>query len=140
MSSSVLQASSKPYTCKVSSVLNRDSKTYGKKYMFDGAEDTCWNSDEGDHQWILISFEQETSISHVNIQFQGGFACSHCTILSDSNGHELGTLADIYPSDTNRQQMFAVNKTTAKVFKILLEQPTDTYGRIIIYNLDFLAT
>lgn len=30
----------------VSSVLNRDVKTYGKKLMFDDDEDTCWNSDQ----------------------------------------------------------------------------------------------
>ena len=31
---------------RVSSVLNRDNKQFGKSHMFDGKEDTCWNSDE----------------------------------------------------------------------------------------------
>lgn len=31
---------------RVSSVLNRDSSQYGKKFMFDKHEDTCWNSDQ----------------------------------------------------------------------------------------------
>ena len=31
---------------RVSSVLNHDNKQFGKSYMFDGKEDTCWNSDE----------------------------------------------------------------------------------------------
>jgi len=30
----------------VSSVLNKDIKQYGKKYLFDGEDDTCWNSDQ----------------------------------------------------------------------------------------------
>ena len=30
---------------RVSSVLNRDNKQFGKSHMFDG-KDTCWNSDE----------------------------------------------------------------------------------------------
>ena len=30
----------------VSSVLNRDVKQYGKKFMFDNNDDTCWNSDQ----------------------------------------------------------------------------------------------
>lgn len=36
------------YRChfRVSSVLNRDVKQYGKKYMFDCNEETCWNSDQ----------------------------------------------------------------------------------------------
>lgn len=31
---------------RVSSVLNRDVKQFGKKYMFDSNEETCWNSDQ----------------------------------------------------------------------------------------------
>ena len=31
---------------RVSSVLNRDVKQFGKKFLFDGHDDTCWNSDQ----------------------------------------------------------------------------------------------
>lgn len=31
---------------RVSSVLNRDVKQFGKKFMFDGEEESCWNSDQ----------------------------------------------------------------------------------------------
>lgn len=31
---------------RVSSVLNRDVKQFGKKFMFDSNEETCWNSDQ----------------------------------------------------------------------------------------------
>ena len=34
------------YTCRVSSTLNRDTKQFGKKYLFDGRNETCWNSDQ----------------------------------------------------------------------------------------------
>ena len=34
------------YTCRVSSTLNRDTKQFGKKFMFDNREETCWNSDQ----------------------------------------------------------------------------------------------
>ena len=33
---------------RVSSVLNRDVRQFGKKFMFDGDEETCWNSDQVD--------------------------------------------------------------------------------------------
>ena len=33
-------------SCSVSSVLNRDVKQYGKKFLFDKEDDTCWNSDQ----------------------------------------------------------------------------------------------
>lgn len=31
---------------RVSSVLNRDVKQFGKKFMFDCSEESCWNSDQ----------------------------------------------------------------------------------------------
>jgi len=31
---------------RVSTTLNRDSKMYGKKFMLDGSDETCWNSDQ----------------------------------------------------------------------------------------------
>ncbi len=33
-------------SARVSSVLNRDVRHFGKKFMFDGDEETCWNSDQ----------------------------------------------------------------------------------------------
>ena len=35
-----------PCTFRVSSVLNRDVKQFGKKFLLDGQDDTCWNSDQ----------------------------------------------------------------------------------------------
>ena len=34
------------FSHRVSSVLNNDSRSYGKRNMFDGNEETCWNSAE----------------------------------------------------------------------------------------------
>ena len=31
---------------KVSSVLGKDVRNYGKQHLFDGKEETCWNSDQ----------------------------------------------------------------------------------------------
>lgn len=31
---------------RVSSVLNGDKKMYGKTFLFDGSDETCWNSDK----------------------------------------------------------------------------------------------
>ena len=41
------------FQVKVSSVLNRQVREYGKIFMFDGREDTCWNSDQA----RLVTFE-----------------------------------------------------------------------------------
>ncbi|KAH1174671.1 hypothetical protein KIL84_008662 [Mauremys mutica] len=65
---------------RVSSVLNRDAKQFGKKHMFDGSEETCWNSDQGSSQWVMLEFPQTVKVSQLQIQFQGGFASQLCTL------------------------------------------------------------
>ena len=58
---------------KVSSVLNRQVSEYGKNFMFDGREDTCWNSDQGTPQWVRITFDSTKYITKLQLMFQGGF-------------------------------------------------------------------
>uniref|UniRef100_A0A670Y1B7 Nuclear receptor 2C2 associated protein n=1 Tax=Pseudonaja textilis TaxID=8673 RepID=A0A670Y1B7_PSETE len=58
------------------SVLNREVKQFGKKYMFDRNEETSWNSDQGAIQWLTMEFPQTVQASQIQIQFQGGFATS----------------------------------------------------------------
>lgn len=43
--------------CRVSSVLGREVKAYGKQNMFDGNEDTCWNTDQVKiNEHIIVKF------------------------------------------------------------------------------------
>ncbi|OQS07684.1 hypothetical protein THRCLA_20087, partial [Thraustotheca clavata] len=62
-----------PTTCKVSSVLNRDRKQYGPQHLFDGLNDTCWNSDQGSSQQVWLSFNRTVMIKRIELMFQGGF-------------------------------------------------------------------
>ena len=55
----------------MSSTLNRDTKQFGKKFLFDGREETCWNSDQGSPQWVSLEFEQPVTMSTVCLAFQG---------------------------------------------------------------------
>ena len=36
----------------VSSVQNKNTSSYGKQFLLDGLNETCWNSDAGDRQWV----------------------------------------------------------------------------------------
>nr|XP_047908416.1 nuclear receptor 2C2-associated protein isoform X2 [Anser cygnoides] len=65
---------------RVSSVLNRDVKQFGKKHMFDANEETCWNSDQGARQWVALDFPRTVKVSQLHIQFQGGFSSRLCTL------------------------------------------------------------
>ncbi|XP_063259619.1 nuclear receptor 2C2-associated protein isoform X4 [Prinia subflava] len=69
---------------RVSSVLNRDVKHFGKQHLFDGSEETCWNSDQGTSQWVTLEFPSPVRVSQLQLQFQGGFSSRLCT-LEDSS-------------------------------------------------------
>lgn len=125
---------------KVSSVLNRDVKQYGKKHLMDGDDDTCWNSDQGQPQWIQMNFESPQSAENLNIliQFQGGFCGKDCLVELSLNGNKVDEMP-FYPDDTNSSQNFAFKLSTVKIFdgmKFLFQKSTDFFGRIIVYNLD----
>ncbi|XP_039371639.1 nuclear receptor 2C2-associated protein isoform X3 [Mauremys reevesii] len=90
---------------RVSSVLNRDAKQFGKKHMFDGSEETCWNSDQGSSQWVMLEFPQTVKVSQLQIQFQGGFASQLCTLEGGRKGEELVKISDFYPEDINALQI-----------------------------------
>lgn len=57
---------------KASSTLNR-SIEFSAKNMFDGDPNTCWNSDQGDSQSLLIDFQRGVRVRRLVITFQGGF-------------------------------------------------------------------
>ncbi|KAG5276162.1 hypothetical protein AALO_G00128560 [Alosa alosa] len=69
---------------RVSSVLNRDVKQFGKKYMFDSNEETCWNSDQcaGDRGKSTVSgwiFREDVQITRLPT---GERLCSDHRLLS----------------------------------------------------------
>ncbi|KAG2463965.1 NR2CA protein, partial [Polypterus senegalus] len=132
---------------RVSSVLNRDSKQFGKKHLFDGHEETCWNSDQGAIQWVLLEFPQMVKISEVRLQFQGGFASTDCRLEGCGKNEDVfTTLATFYPEDKNSLQIsfyffhFPIHgDPLAHKLKIVFENSTDFFGRIIVYKLDVLG-
>jgi len=125
---------------RVSSVINKDVKEYGKKFMFDGREDTCWNSDQGDTQVISFSCECPVVIKKIHIQFQGGFAGKDCKLEIQPTGNGEVITTDFYPEDGNQMQIFEVDSAVmTKSFKLHFLGSTDFFGRIIIYQLKIIG-
>ncbi|KAL7855173.1 hypothetical protein SRHO_G00173630 [Serrasalmus rhombeus] len=90
---------------RVSSVLNRDVKQFGKKFMFDSNEETCWNSDQGDQQWVLLEFPALVKVSELRLQFQGGFSGKSCKLEGCRKDANLEHIVDFYPEDNNSLQI-----------------------------------
>ena len=123
------------FSAKVSSVLNKNVKEFGKQFLFDGREETCWNSDQGSPQYISILFhEPKEKISQLQVQFQGGFVGTQCQVIVNND-----KTIDIFPEDSNKLQTFPVEISDASQLKILFGGSTDFFGRITVYQLNLFA-
>lgn len=134
---------------KVSSVLNKNTKQFGKSFIFDGDEETCWNSDQGEEQWVMIKFDEAVTIKKddqltLHVQFQGGFSCRNCTVTFTTDEGDKVVTSKCFPKDSNSKQTFTLKfseKTemssfNASMIKVTFSDPTDFFGRMIVYSLD----
>jgi len=137
---------------KVSSVLNKNTKQFGKIFLFDGDEETCWNSDQGDEQWVMFKFDEPVIINSddqisLHVQFQGGFSCSSSVVtFTTEDGCKLNA-SKCFPADSNAKQSFTLNVSdlpkdsppfAASIMKVTFSEPTDFFGRMIVYSLDLI--
>eukprot|EP00092_Neocalanus_flemingeri_P008657 GFUD01009327.1.p1 GENE.GFUD01009327.1~~GFUD01009327.1.p1 ORF type:complete len:141 (-),score=30.85 GFUD01009327.1:153-575(-) len=125
------------YTCRVSSTLNRDTKQFGKKFLFDGRNETCWNSDQGSPQWVSLEFEKSVAVSALALQFQGGFVGQECEVEVEG----ATKVMDFYPEDSNKVQTFYLKQriSSLKKIRIAFNSSTDFYGRITLYKLELFS-
>eukprot|EP00761_Pharyngomonas_kirbyi_P013011 gb/GECH01013038.1/.p1 GENE.gb/GECH01013038.1/~~gb/GECH01013038.1/.p1 ORF type:complete len:147 (+),score=32.83 gb/GECH01013038.1/:1-441(+) len=132
---------SEPYTlnnfnCRVSSTLNKDPEYKGSN-MFDGDEETCWNSHQGKPQFINLIFDEPVHISQLQFMFQGGFVGQDGQLWIQRPGEEkLSKLKEFFPKDENKEQIFDVNANNILRLRIVFPESTDFFGRITIYNLE----
>ncbi len=138
---SVKSLYSKAVQVRVSSVLNRDTKQFGKQFLFDDDPETCWNSAEGAPQWVSLQFPSPVRVTGLNIQFQGGFAGRHCTLRSLAEDGAWSLIKEFYPQDINSLQHFPVaGDSPSTNYKVIFEKSTDFFGRVTIYKLDIIGT
>lgn len=130
---------------KVSSVLNRSSE-FSSKHMFDGRLDTCWNSDQGSPQFILMDFGKDVTVTDLHIMFQGGFSGADAVVQVGTSLDALETLASCLEiADSNDLQTFPLQMANGSSGTFLLQgryvqitfpSSTDFYGRVTIYQLE----
>ncbi|KAF9279181.1 Nuclear receptor 2C2-associated protein [Mortierella alpina] len=116
---------------KVSSVLNRETALYGKQFLTDNSEETCWNSESGTPQFIVIDFGRKVQIETIQLMFQGGFVGKTCQVLAWTDQAEFVDMMRFPVAEADRQ-------TTSRI-KIVFESSTDFFGRITVYKLDILG-
>lgn len=127
---------------RVSSVLNRDVKGFGKQHLTDKNEDTCWNSDQGSPQWVHVEFPSPVLPSELQLQFQGGFAGKEMHLQVKTPGQPDGTASarDFYPEDSNVLQRFPLKMDVPiSNLRVVFRSSTDMFGRIVLYKLDVIG-
>ncbi|PIK51542.1 hypothetical protein BSL78_11569 [Apostichopus japonicus] len=93
------------------SVLNNDVKQFGKKFLIDGNEETCWNSDQaqaGSGQWISLEFREPVLLEEIHLTFQGGFVGKTCQIhavIGQEDATSYSKILDFFPKDDNSRQI-----------------------------------
>lgn len=108
--------------------------------MFDCNEETCWNSDQGECQWVTLEFPQAVRVSQLKVQFQGGFSSKTCRLEGYLKDGDFTVISDFYPEDNNSLQSFPIQEAPAvDKLKIMFENSADFFGRIIVYSLDVLG-
>jgi hypothetical protein len=123
------------FSAKVSSVLNKNVKEFGKKFLFDDREDTCWNSDQGTPQFIYLTFDPTIkNVRELQIQFQGGFVGKDCHVVVNDKDP-----VPFFPEDSNKLQTFKFEFEEVQTMKIVFKSSTDFFGRITIYQLKLFA-
>lgn len=73
--------------------------------MFDGNEETCWNSDQGTPQSVTVELPAVAVVNRLEIRFQGGFAAREGVLMAGENVASLKEITKFYPSDDNTLQV-----------------------------------
>ncbi|RHY65660.1 hypothetical protein DYB38_003017, partial [Aphanomyces astaci] len=107
-------------------------------HMFDGTDVTCWNSDQGTPQQVLLSFHRHVHIRQVHVMFQGGFVGEDVQFLvttteSPTEFHALPVSKHF--DDGNAMQSVDVSCDNATQLRVVFGKSSDFYGRVTIYEL-----
>ncbi|KAL0586060.1 hypothetical protein ABG067_004152 [Albugo candida] len=135
MTVSLVQA---PVKCRVSSVLNKDRALYGAQNMLGGDISSCWNSDQGSPQAIMLNFQRQVHTEQLQLIFQGGFVGQDASLFVKTKEETIQwkELQHFDPVNDNSLQIFPCKANHVTALKILFRKSSDFYGRVIVYQMD----
>jgi hypothetical protein len=124
-------------------VFNKDVKNFGKQHLFDKNDETCWSSEDGPTQAILLAFSKPVTLESIAIMYQGGYSSKELCLEVVCGGDTTFVQAEtMRPTDTSDLQLFDMVKPIRNVQKLALKSlnASDLFGRIVIYKLDLFGT
>lgn len=124
---------------RASSVLQGNKKEYGPMNALKVEDSSsCWYSDgkEGSTQSLAIHFGRQVLPLQLKIQFQAGFVAESCQVQVHNQSGGWDVVEEFEPSDTHEVQDFPVEcKEPSDAVKIVFDEFTDFYGRVMVYQL-----
>ena len=117
-------------------MLQRNVKVYGPMNALDTGS-SCWNSDASSDKKhsFLIDFRRLCQVHEVRMQFQAGFVAESCRVQLKKDGEWIDVV-ELEPEDTLEVQSFPVGDRQACALKLVFDDFTDFYGRVIIYRIE----
>ncbi|KAK5637730.1 hypothetical protein RI129_000094, partial [Pyrocoelia pectoralis] len=85
---------------------------------------------------INCTFKQPTTLSRIDFQFQGGFSSRKILLQFCDQNKAVIQESILYPTDNNLLQEFNdFTSVCAHSVKIVLDDLSDMFGRVILYQL-----
>lgn len=101
-------------------------------------ESSCWYSDgeEGKAQSLTINFKRQVFPTELKVQFQAGFIAEECKVYAHDDIEDWKLIDELEILDTHDEQVFHLeNSQKGDALKIVFDEMTDFYGRVMIYKL-----
>mmetsp|Transcript_3520 Transcript_3520/g.9308 ORF Transcript_3520/g.9308 Transcript_3520/m.9308 type:complete len:168 (-) Transcript_3520:390-893(-) len=150
--STLLSHPSTGTTAKASSVLQNNTKTYGAAKALDCENAlTSWNSEGSrngkNENFLVVDFtgggkhpDRTVKIEELCLQFQAGFAAEELTVYVRTTEGGIGPWSkaeELEADDDHDLQSFPLSpaEEAATAIKIVFNETTDFYGRVILYQL-----
>lgn len=85
-------------------------------------------------------FERLVQLNAIKIQFQGGFSSKEIELVLINSESKEERREEFNLEDTNREQEIRLKESVdCDQVKINLNNPSDDFGRVIIYKLNLLS-
>ena len=130
---------------RASSILQRNAKVYGPTNALKD-DSSCWNS-EGDNDseathWFRLDFGRVVQPTAVAVQFQAGFCATQGRVECQTTADAWQVVDDSveWEDDHALQRLALAAVPPCTALRLVLEDCTDFYGRVILYQVQVWGT
>ncbi|KAL7677182.1 hypothetical protein ACOME3_003425 [Neoechinorhynchus agilis] len=121
---------------KASSTLDRDEGEADITNVLDDDECTCWQSDQGQYQYIDIRLNKSIVLRRIELMFHNGFMCKLSRIVAKTGSDFFNLVSAKFTNSDCLQVIDADNNTVmSEKYRIYFEQCEDMFNRIILYKM-----